>query len=157
MNYKTTINYGGTKKGHSQIKLELKETDKGFVFSASGLHDFQYNRHMKMWDYCGGGQCLDSIAKEYPTNRELAEIVRLWKLYHLNDMNAGTPLQSAYLKTLGKYQGYEWACEELEKVGLYNHDGYKYGSAWLFNKIPQTELNKIIHIIERNNSKADEV
>ena len=72
-------------------------------------------------------------------------------------MNAGTPLQSSYLKTLGKYQGFEWACEELEKVGLYNDNGYKYGSKWLFNKIPQTELNKIIHIIERNNSKADEV
>ena len=36
------------------------------------------------------GQCLDSAQKELNIkNPVMIEIVRLWKLYHLNDMKAG--------------------------------------------------------------------
>ena len=38
---KTRIYYGKKwEKGHSCIDLELKETEKGFVFSASGMFNY---------------------------------------------------------------------------------------------------------------------
>ena len=45
--------------------------------------------------YCNGpeiywGQCLDEAQEELNIkNPVMTEIVRLWKLYHLNDMKAG--------------------------------------------------------------------
>lgn len=153
---KKTIYLGGKhKKGSSVIDMELKETDKGLCFTASGLHDYQYNRSYRDWDYQGGGQCLDRIAKDYPKNKEVQLITKLWKKYHLNDMNAGTPRQTEHLKSLGEYKDYDWACEELKKVGLYAdaefspNNPYKYGTAWLFREIPQNDLELIKQIINK--------
>lgn len=147
---KREIYLGGKhKKGSSVIDMELKETDKGWCFSASGLHNFKYN------DYEGGGQCLDRIAKDYPKNKEVQLITKLWKKYHLNDMNAGSPRQTEYLNSLGEYKDYDWACEELEKVDLlYDkefspNNPYKYGSAWLYREIPQNDLELIKQIINK--------
>jgi hypothetical protein len=162
---KTRIYYGKEwEKGHSYIDLELKEkvinrkvlpngeveTEKGFVFSASGMFNYYYDKYLRGWDYEGGGQCLDTILEAYPKDKQLKEIVRLWKLYHLNDMNAGTPKQQAHLKSLGEHKSYEWACEELMKAGIIYDNGYKYGSEWLFNEIPKQDLKRIKEIIKEN-------
>tara|TARA_R100000655_G_C2885648_1_gene176100 strand:- start:76 stop:540 length:465 start_codon:yes stop_codon:yes gene_type:complete len=146
---------GERKKGSSIIEMELKETHKGWCFSASGLHDYQFYPSMKDWDYSGAGQCLESIAKDYPKNKEVQLIVKLWRKYHLNDLNAGSPKQTEYLASLGEYKSYEWACEELEKVGLlYDKEfspdePYQYGSAWLFREIPTEDLETIKSIINK--------
>jgi hypothetical protein len=151
---KKTIHLGGErKKGSSIIEMELKETHKGWCFSASGLYGYHYNIHFQDWDYEGGGQCLDTIAKMYSKNKEVQLIVELWRKYHLNDMNAGSPKQTEYLASLGEYKSYEWACEELKKVGLlYDKEfspdkPYKYGSAWLYREIPKEDLETIKSII----------
>ena len=147
--------------GHSVIEMKLKDTPNGLCFSASGLHDYQYNEFIDDYDYQGGGQCLDSIAKDYPDNKEVQTIVKLWKKNHLNDMNAGTPRQTKYLKSLGKYKSYDWACEELEKADLlydkkYNYpdqkEGYRYGTAWLYREIPSEDLKQIKEIIKKYNN-----
>lgn len=146
---------GKRKKGSSYIDIELKDTDKGWCFSASGMHDYQYCRYLKDWDYQGGGQCLDTIAKDYPKNKEVQLITKLWQKYHLNDMNAGSPRQSEYLNSLGEYKDYDWACKELEKVDLlYDkefspNNPYRYGSAWLFREIPESDLELIKQIINK--------
>jgi len=154
---KTKIYLGGNKKkGSSIIEMELKETHKGWCFSASGLHDYRFYPSMRDWDYSGAGQCLNRIAKDYPKNKEVQLIVKLWRKYHLNDMNAGSPKQTEHLASLGKYESYEWACEELEKVDLlYDKEfspdePYKYGSAWLYRNIPKKDLEIIKKIIEEN-------
>lgn len=153
---KREIYLGGKhKKGSSVIDMELKETDKGWCFTASGLYNYQYNRSWRDWDYEGGGQCLDTIGKKYPKNKEVQLIVELWKKYHLNDMNAGTPRQTEHLKSLGEYKDYDWACEELKKVDLYcdkefsPKNPYKYGSSWLYREIPQNDLELIKQIINK--------
>lgn len=153
---KRKIHLGGQwKKGSSVIDIELKETYKGWCFSASGLYNYQFNPSWKDWDYEGGGQCLDEIAKDYPKNKEVQLITKLWKKYHLNDMNAGSPKQTEYLKSLGEYKSYEWACEELKKVGLlYDKEfspdePYQYGSAWLYREIPKDDLELIKQIINK--------
>tara|TARA_Y100001937_G_C7054552_1_gene300787 strand:- start:54 stop:512 length:459 start_codon:yes stop_codon:yes gene_type:complete len=149
---KAKIYLGQNNQGHSIIKFELKETEKGLCFTASGLHDYQYCRYKEDWDYQGAGQCIDDIAKDYPKNDDVKTIVKLWKKHHLNDMNAGTPRQSKYLESLGKYKSYEWACEELKKANLlYDNEmhGYKYGSAWLYREIPSKDIKQIKELINK--------
>ncbi len=150
---KATIVIGKpAEKGHSKIDVKLEEKDKGLCFSASGLFNYQYNRYMKDWDYEGGGQCIDTIAEKHPKNKDVQSILRLWKKHHLNDMNAGTKRQTDYLKSLGQYKSYDWACEELKKVDMYydkEAEGYKYGSAWLYREIPTEDIQEIKELITK--------
>jgi len=154
---KARIKLGGNnfEVGHSIIDIELKETDKGLCFSASGLQDYYYDEYTQDYDYLSGGQCLDRIAKDYPDNKEVQTIVKLWKKHHLNDMNAGTPRQTKHLKSLGEYKSYEWACEELDKVNMLvdkefsPNNPYKYGSAWLYREIPDKDIKEIKSIITK--------
>lgn len=71
-----------------ELEIELKPTDKGEEFTASG--NIWNNLYT---DIIMGGQCIDDIWDEYGTqlqNRKLyQEIMELWKKYHLNGMNAG--------------------------------------------------------------------
>lgn len=77
----------------------------------------------------------------------LRRFFAIWQEWHLNDMQAGSPAQMAYLKAnpvtavyLENY--YEKASEALAAAGL-NPDpetGYKYGSAWLAVEVPADAL-----------------
>ena len=139
------IAYSGNRKINPvTIEIELKETDKGYRFTASG----EVWNQTKTDCYCAG-QCLDTIAKRLRTP-EFMEIYRLWKLYHLNDMHAGTREQEAAIdawKAEGNRYDYTAACEHLKSVGLYEveHEGkpYKYGHGWLYWEIPAEDLEKI--------------
>lgn len=87
--------YGnGRKTCLVEVEIELKPTDKGEEFTASG--NVWNNLHT---DIIIGGQCIDDIWDEYGTqlqNRKLyKEIMDLWKKYHLNGMNAGCIHQRA--------------------------------------------------------------
>ncbi len=79
---------------------------------------------------------------------QVQELFNVWEKYHLNDMQAGSPAQTAYLEKIKSEQHeiqsgpfsdhFEWACYRLRKKGLnpdpsFIHNGkpYKYGSAWL--------------------------
>lgn len=104
--------------------------------------------------YCNGpaiywGQCLDEAQKELNIkNPVMTEIVRLWKLYHLNDMRAGTPAQEKAVKEYLKNNdcnnySYDKICKYLETKGLLVHNGYRYGTAWLKEEIPAEDLQAI--------------
>jgi len=96
------------------------------------------------------GQCLDSAQKELNIkNPVMIEIVRLWKLYHLNDMKAGDKEQEKAVKEYTKNNSYDYekVCEYLESKNLLVHNGYKYGSAWLKEEIPQEDLEKIKELL----------
>lgn len=73
---------------------------------------------------------------------------KVWNEWHLNDMQAGTPAQTAHVAEFRKSNpnaGYEATCESLKAAGLYEveHEGkpYRYGSAWLRVEVPQTVLD----------------
>lgn len=76
------------------------------------------------------------------TYGKIREFLAVWDKWHLNDMKAGTPAQEAHIeKVRDQLPGYpkslyEWACEELDKVGLLTDNGYKYGSGWLKVEVP---------------------
>lgn len=72
-----------TADGRAQIDWELCSTPKGPEFSASG----SFRR--------SSGQCIDGIAKEYPSDEMVQRIHQVWKKYHLNGMRAGTLKQES--------------------------------------------------------------
>ena len=140
-----------------------KNTPEYVELSISG--DIWNARHTDIW--CGG-QCLDTIAvfrnQFTPANQELFDLLYdLWKKYHLNGMHAGTPIQEAFiagLKTMGFKYDYKRACILLKDAGLYeveftgktigrmyDHEPYKYGSAWVIEDLPGDVLLKVEHLI----------
>ena len=75
------------------------------------------------------------------TRDMLARFFDVWERWHLNDMKAGTPAQMAELEkhTFKHEYGshYDWACKLLEEAGLNPDKGYRYGTAWLREDVPE--------------------
>lgn len=144
--------YDEQRKYDIDVDIELKETKKGKEFSASaGVWN---KRHS---DYLTCGQCFDSILDMFPTlkkNKLFMEIYELWSKHHLNGMHAGTIEQEKIIEELDKYD-YKDAIELLTK---YNklvvphptkpNTNYRYGTEWLFHKIPDTDLDRIKELFE---------
>ena len=87
---KKTFNFGKKAVANPRIKnnevtitIELRDTDKGLEFSASG-----YVWNSKHTDIIMGGQCIDDLGKYLRGNKVYKEILDLWQKYHLNGMNA---------------------------------------------------------------------
>lgn len=148
------IDYNGTGRKINavdiEIKLDEKEPGKP-VFTACG----NIWNHIHTDIYCGG-QCLDTIAK-YVHTPQFKKIYRFWKLYHLNNMNAGTPEQEqaiAAWETQGNKYSYDAACDYLKSIGLYeveyNGKPYKYGHSWIYRAIPENDLNEIKKLCHLN-------
>ena len=153
------IAWNGSRKINAvEIEVEWKENNHGkMVFSVCG--DVWNSTHT---DCVCCGQCLDHILPYLRFNKKFKEIYRLWELYHLNDMNAGTREQKAALdeakeKGILKKNGwnYDAECEYLKSIGLYEveYDGkpYKYGHGWIYYDIPQEDINKIEELFREEN------
>jgi hypothetical protein len=128
------------------------------AFLAWRFSDGVFAMHAEIWnpretDWYAGGQCVDTVAAYFPADKKAQEMVRVWQRWHLNDMNAGSPAQRAYLETQSKETwDYTRALAALTAAGLspdpnYPHKGepYVYGSAWLREEIPAD----VAEIIER--------
>ena len=108
-----------------------------------------------------GGQCCDDIANEFfPKNKHLHELVEIWKVWHLNDLNAGTTEQSEAVKKWRNENNvtayaYDQECEFLKSINLYEDNGYKYGHDWLVNPLPESVEQRVYELIEliENESK----
>lgn len=83
-------------------------------------------------------------------HKEVKDIIpdrlyQIWKRWNLNDMRAGTFVQEEILRQ-AKNKGvdvsdYDKACDYLRKLGVYDDDGYRYGSAWLKEELPQDVID----------------
>lgn len=103
------------------------------------MHDWNIQNYATGWD--------DGLARQF---REV------WDKWHLNDMQAGSPAQEAYLaqnpiKAVYPESHYTKASEALTAAGLnpdpnYTHNGnpYSYGSAWLKKDVPD-EVVAFLH------------
>jgi hypothetical protein len=133
------------------IEVELRYKDNDInrpVLSICGeLWDARHT------DIVMGGQCLDEMSKlgDLRFSTLFKKLRRLWKLYHLNDMHAGTVKQENALddakKSGIKICSYDDSCKYLESIGLLVDDGYKYGSSWLYREIPEEDLKEIISLL----------
>lgn len=137
------IDYNGTGRKVNAVELEinLKETEKGYVFSMSG----GIWNHIHT-DYICCGQMCDEIGKMFHHNKMVQRLVNIWEQYHLNDLNAGTINQEKALESF-ESKDYTKQCEYLKSIGLYEDNGYKYGTAWLFRQIPDEVIDEIKTII----------
>ena len=154
-----TFNFGkidfngiGRRINAVEVTISLNYKNGEPVFTASG--SIWNSTHT---DIVCCGQCLYEIA-EFVKDETFKKIPRLWKLHHLNDLNAGTPRQMACIKehkseineSLGFYNK---ELDLLERYGLVYDtldDGtqYKYGSGWLYREIPQNDLEEINGLLE---------
>ena len=136
----------GRKTCPAEVELELRDIGEGKIeFSACGT---VWNH--KKTDCYMAGQCIDDMMK-YIKTPQMKEIYRLWHLYHLNGMHAGTPKQEAALREWREKTdnyNYDVACKYLESIGLLVDNGYTYGHGWLYEAIPDEDLTKIKKLIE---------
>lgn len=128
-----------------EVKIELEENRRVHVWKDGELKEIRGNSFSatamiyKHNSFMSGGQCLDNPGVLYLVkNGKLREkdktiylnIFRLWKNYHLNEMNAGCEHQ-----------------KENTPVGeVCPVCGYRYGSAWLYREIPDEDIKAIKHL-----------
>ncbi len=93
-----------------------------------------------------GGQCYDTIMEYFPGDPLVAEIVEVWRYWHLNAMVAGTRKQEHYLATYeGERTGdYTDDCEILRRAGLLKDQWYTYGTAWLVEPLPDDVIEQVL-------------
>ena len=125
-----------------EVEIELETNRLGYVWKDGALKEVRGNVFSAMAmiyrhnSFVCGGQCLDESdildavenGKLYKKDKATyLEILRLWKNYHLNGMNAGCEHQ-----------------KEGSPVGsVCPVCGYRYGSAWLYREIPEKDLEAI--------------
>jgi hypothetical protein len=82
------------------------------------------------------------------TPAKMTKLLDIWDEWHLNDMKAGTPAQEAFIKEWKKTNKYDYtvACEALKEVGLYEDNGYKYGTGWLKVEVPQDVIDWLFNL-----------
>jgi len=91
------------------------------------------------------------------TDGRLEMFGKIWDVWHLNDMQAGTPKQleclEAYRKKMGTaYMGYEAQCEVLKQRGLYEDEGYRYGTKWLKKEVPDHVVDFLRNLLQDNSA-----
>jgi len=86
----------------------------------------------------------------------IARFFATWDRWHLNHMRAGTPAQETYLREFRDYplNHYVRACEALAAAGLNPDGGYKYGSAWLHEDVPQDVLDWLFSLPDSDRTPA---
>lgn len=146
------ISLGGSRRIYSQtIEVNLKDSEKGPVFTASGT--VSYRGYVRM-----GGQCLDKMKG---SSLLFKEIVRLWNAYHLNDGHAGTVEQEKCLNEHVEEHNWDYVkrVEVLKRNNLYvvdyNGSPYEYGTAWIYYPIPEKDLNEIKLILNSDLNQVD--
>lgn len=144
------INYGG-KMRNNEVTVELKlEKNEGGKICFSACAYIWNSRHT---DIKSGGQILDKLLPYFAGNDLFMTIFSWWRNYHLNDMHAGTPRQERALKEMDENFGdkksrYEKQCDYLKSIDLYEDNGYKYGTGWLYEEIPDDVLKEMRKVIE---------
>lgn len=125
------------------------------------LQGGRFTMSARIWNPAGtdcyaSGQCVDEVANFFPSNGKVQRMRAIWRAWHLNDMQAGSPAQTAWLKQhagefdRAKGDRFTWATQALAAAGLnpdpdYLHNGkpYRYGSAWLEIALPPEVVAEI--------------
>lgn len=143
------IAYWGKRKDNAvEVQITLYEKTEGPAFTASASI---WNARKS--DIVCAGQCLDTLLPYFKNNATFMKIFGLWKRYHLNDLNVGTPKQEEALRECGKQSAsYDEQLEALRGLGLSTvtlPDGtsYTYGHGWLYRPIPAECLADIEQLL----------
>lgn len=140
-NFRIKGSYFGYKNSlYTTLEIELTEKEEGLVLSICGNI---WNQ--KRTDCIQCGQIEVTLRKIHTSklilfNGNISEenflkLLDIWDRWHLNDLNAGCIHQRDLLKKIINHD-YEYLIT-LPEFNQCSKCGYKYGSAWLFEKLPK--------------------
>lgn len=99
------------------------------------------------------GQCYQAIRELVEQHGsgsrnkdQILKLLDIWERWHLNDMRAGTPRQTEIIRPWLKRnpnKDYTEQCDYLFSHGMLIDDGYKYGTAWLYEPLPDDVITFI--------------
>ena len=125
-----------------RIVVRIKWDGKNLSITGDIGRDHGGQIIMSPWDIATYAEGVDAETVE--------KLRTIWEAYHLNDMQAGSPAQSAFLKAhpvADRLNYYAKACDALQAAGInpdpaYLHNGkpYQYGTAWLRIEVPADVL-----------------
>lgn len=155
------IGYNNSNRKINAVTIDLKLVEKECINFETGVKEtmFVFSASAAIWnskntDIVAGGQMLDELPELYKGNSLVKQIVEIWKEYHLNDLQAGTKIQTSFVKQYFKDNNlkydYKDACEYLTEIGMIEDCGFKYGHQWLCKPIPSDIVETIKNIIENN-------
>lgn len=127
-----------------EVEMELSYKDGDTSKPCLSISGYIWNA--KRTDWVIGGQCLDSMVYLDPlcSDKLFIELYRLWKKWHLNDLHLGTSKQEKAIKESNeRFRSYDEQCEYLNKIGLLEDEGHKYGSSYLYREISENDLSII--------------
>lgn len=137
-----TVFFAG-EKFSCTLEISIKEKKSFKTLSIVGTY-FTGKKLLKSEkNLLGWGQIHDEVKEIIPTR-----LYEIWKRWHLNDMRAGTFVQEEILRQ-AKASGVEFdnfyidACEYLQRFDALVDDGYKYGTAWLKEELPQEVIDYV--------------
>ncbi len=138
--YKRTVKIHDTNGNYTEIDLEVTYRNGYPEFTMSNEH----------------GQWQDRIS---PKNENQRKLLDIWRLWHLNGMNAGTEVQEAALNVWGR-KSYEENVEHLKLIGLYatEHEGrtYQYGHGWIRKDLPKDFIETLEVFCDTLDTEEDE-
>lgn len=110
----------------------------------------------------GSGQVYEHLTKDNPdtgfTKEDCVHLMQVWQRWHLNDMRAGTPKQEDAVRKWRQTAddtGYSAACKMLDSIGLLTDNGYRYGSRWLKEDVPEEILKWLFDLPGTGNSYSE--
>lgn len=98
------------------------------------------------------------------TKQMLNKLFEIWDEWHLNDHRAGTPKQMnainiwkrEVVRPGGLRYEYDRAVEYLKEIGLYEDGGYRYGTEWKKEEVPDDVL-KWLFTLPGTGSSYDDI
>lgn len=121
----------------AEVMIELRRRPQGVELSMMGA----------IWkprrdDWVSGGQIHDELSRAFSHTPRVQRMITVWRRWHLNAMNAGCVHQRLIAEQIGDI----W-------VTAYGNDfraamcpvcGYSYGSAWLYEPLPQDIIEEVM-------------
>lgn len=75
------------------------------------------------------------------------DLLDVWARWHLNALRGGDKHRESAKRALGiTNETYTNICVELAKINLYDSDGYKYGTAWKREDVPNDVLQFLLSL-----------
>ncbi len=94
------------------------------------------------------GQCADEVREAGEGCPPVEFLCDIWDRWHLNDMRAGSRQQTEFLNSLPKARADYSARAALLNAAALN-EPYRYGSAWLFEPIPENTIAALRETLDR--------
>ncbi|MCV0393682.1 MAG: hypothetical protein K5790_10410 [Nitrosopumilus sp.] len=155
-----TLNVELREKDHPQKGIDGKEYKNPLELGISG--GIWNSNHS---DITTGGQIQDTLREQFEkgnikvngiSDEEFRKLLDVWDRWHLNDLNAGTKKQESIIDEHindSKYahldEFYDRKVQILKDNDAYVDNGYQWGSAWLYEPLPDDIIDFVKHIQKR--------